>query len=297
MNAIKNKIWSLRGGLFAKYVISLVGLVVFVLAINGAMETWIGYRGTKSSLTTGMSERAEATARRIEQAMADLERQTSWVTRASANRATAEQRRADYAQLLNQVPAVSQLSFITAQGREEVRLSRSGGVSYGSTVDFSRDARFVDTLSRGATSFSQAYFRDTRPFISLTMAHTDVSGGIGVTVAEIDLRYLSDYLGDAQVGRNAVAFIVDPQGLVLATSNKGPEIDKDLSALPQVAAALADSRLTTGTDWNGHDVLTANIDRALYRNRVASVPDMQLGAHGDAAFADWLWLGSFQHRF
>ena len=48
---------------------------------------------------------------------------------------------------------------------------------------------------------------------------------------------------------------------------------------------------------NGHDVLTANIDRALYRNRVASVPDMQLGAHGDAAFADWLWLGSFQHRF
>ena len=48
---------------------------------------------------------------------------------------------------------------------------------------------------------------------------------------------------------------------------------------------------------NGHDVFTANIDRALYRNRIASVPDMQLGAHGDAAFADWLWLGSFQHRF
>jgi hypothetical protein len=48
---------------------------------------------------------------------------------------------------------------------------------------------------------------------------------------------------------------------------------------------------------NGHDVITANIDRAIYRNRVASVPDMQLGTHGDAAFADWLWLASFQHRF
>ena len=48
---------------------------------------------------------------------------------------------------------------------------------------------------------------------------------------------------------------------------------------------------------NGHDVLTANIDRALYRNRIASVPDMQLHTHGDAAFADWLWLASFQHRF
>jgi hypothetical protein len=47
----------------------------------------------------------------------------------------------------------------------------------------------------------------------------------------------------------------------------------------------------------GHDLISANIDRALYRNRIASVPDMQLGTHGDAAFADWLWLASFQHRF
>src|SRR5262249_23518951 len=155
-------------------------------------------------------------ARRIEQAMGDLERQTSWVTRASANSFTVEQRRVDYSQLINQVPAVSQVSFINAQGREELRLSRSGGVSYGSTVDFSRDMRFTDTLSRGATSFSQLYFRDNRPFISLTMAHTGYSGaGVGVTVAEIDLRFLSDYLGDAQVGRNTIAYVVDPQGLVL----------------------------------------------------------------------------------
>ena len=53
MNAVKDKIWLLREGLFAKYVISLVGLVVFVLAVNGAMETWISYRGTKTSLTDG----------------------------------------------------------------------------------------------------------------------------------------------------------------------------------------------------------------------------------------------------
>jgi hypothetical protein len=47
----------------------------------------------------------------------------------------------------------------------------------------------------------------------------------------------------------------------------------------------------------GHDLITANIDRAVYRNRIASVPDMELHTHGDAAFADWLWLASFQHRF
>jgi hypothetical protein len=37
----KGKNWFLRGGLFAKYVLALVGLVVFVLAVNGALETWM----------------------------------------------------------------------------------------------------------------------------------------------------------------------------------------------------------------------------------------------------------------
>src|SRR6202166_2049282 len=83
MTGVKDKIWFLREGLFAKYVLALVGLVVFVLAVNGAMETWISYRATKTSLTDAMSEKAQATARRIEQSVSELERQISWVTRAS----------------------------------------------------------------------------------------------------------------------------------------------------------------------------------------------------------------------
>ena len=63
MNTVKDKIWFLREGLFAKYVVALVGLVVFVLAVNGAMETWISYRATKTSLTEAMSEKAQATAK------------------------------------------------------------------------------------------------------------------------------------------------------------------------------------------------------------------------------------------
>src|SRR5438445_7075675 len=107
MIAVKDKkIWFLREGLFAKYVVSLVGLVVFVLAVNGSMETWISYRATKTTLTDAMSEKAEATSKRIEQSIAELERQISWVTRASV--VSLEQRRSDYAQLLNQVSAVSQ---------------------------------------------------------------------------------------------------------------------------------------------------------------------------------------------
>src|SRR5436190_8249157 len=114
MSETKDKVWFLREGLFAKYVIALVGLVVFVLAVNGAMEVWISYRGIKTSLIDGMSEKAEATAKRFQQSMSDLERQISSVTRASAGKL--EERRADYTQLLRQAPQVSQLLLLSPRG-------------------------------------------------------------------------------------------------------------------------------------------------------------------------------------
>ena len=254
MIGVKDKIWFLREGLFAKYVVSLVGLVVFVLAVNGAMETWISYRATKTTLTDAMSEKAEATSKRIEQSISELERQISWVTRASV--VTLEQRRSDYAQLLNQVSAVSQLSQLNGQGREQLRLSRTA-ISVGSSIDFSRDGRFTETVSRGV-SYQPVYFTNSRPYMSIAVAHSGFNAG--VTVAEIDLRFLSDFLGDAQVGKTAFAYLVDPRGQVLAASTKGPEIASDLSALPQVATLMTPNRQASasGTDTEGHPVLTAS---------------------------------------
>ena len=74
---VKDKPWFRRGGLFAKYVLSLVGLVLFVLAVNGAFETLIIYRETRTSLSDAMAEKAETVSRRIAQSMSDLERQIS----------------------------------------------------------------------------------------------------------------------------------------------------------------------------------------------------------------------------
>jgi class 3 adenylate cyclase/HAMP domain-containing protein len=251
MTGVKDKIWFLREGLFAKYVISLVGLVVFVLAVNGAMETWINYRGTKTTLTDAMSEKAEATARRIEQSISELERQISWVTRASAG----ENHRADYTQLLNQVPAVSQLTFINGSGREQLRLSRTT-ILQSSGIDFSRDLRFSDTALKGV-NYAPVEFRGSRPFMSISVSHSGFNAG--VTVADIDLGFLFDFLGEAQVGKAAFAYVVDQRGRVLASSTKGPEAGKDISKLPQVAALTAPGGqfLDSGTDADGHGVLTA----------------------------------------
>ena len=253
MIAFKDKFRFPREGLFAKYVLALVGLVVFVLAVNGALETWISYRATKTTLTDAMSEKAEATAKRIEQSISDLERQISWVTRASAD--TLEKHRADYAQLLNGVPAVSQLSLVSGQGRELLRLSRTAILVSGG-ADFGRDLRFTETVARGV-NYAPAEFRGSQPYMSISVSQSGFNAG--VTVADIDLRFLSDFLGETQVGKATFAYVTDSHGKVLATSARGPDIGADLSTLPQVAALMTPDGqpLASGTDATGHSVLTA----------------------------------------
>jgi class 3 adenylate cyclase/HAMP domain-containing protein len=254
---VKDKPWFRRGGLFAKYVLSLVGLVLFVLAVNGAFETLIIYRETKTSLTDAMSEKAETVARRIAQSMSDLERQISWVTRASST--TLAQRQADYTLLLGQQPTIDQIFKLDGSGREQLRVTRSA-VTLDSGADFARDAIFRETVRKGA-AFGPVQFRDGQPVMSIAVAHSGRDAGI--TVAEINLRFLSDFVETVQVGKVTAAYIVDPSGRVVAGSGTVHTIGQDVVRLPQVAPLLKSAAATTaaiitdGKDVEGHAVLTA----------------------------------------
>lgn len=254
MTGVKDKSRFQHRGLFAKYVISLVGLVVFVLAVNGALEIWISYNQTKTALIHAMSEKADATAHRVEQSIADLERQISWVTRASV--VTVEQRRADYTELLNQVPAVNQIFQLDGAGREQLRLSRHS-VSVGSGADFSRDMRFTQAVAKGV-AYAPAFFRDELPFMSIAVAHSGRDAG--ASVAEVDLRFLSEYVDDAQIGKVGTAYVVDSHGVLLASSDKNRHLGKNLSTLPQIAVLLkpGNETRTSGTSAEGQSVLTAS---------------------------------------
>jgi hypothetical protein len=47
----------------------------------------------------------------------------------------------------------------------------------------------------------------------------------------------------------------------------------------------------------GANILTAGIYKAVRRDRTVSYPDSVYGSHGDAAFAQYVWLASWTHRF
>jgi len=47
----------------------------------------------------------------------------------------------------------------------------------------------------------------------------------------------------------------------------------------------------------GNNILTAGVYKAIHRDRTSSYPDSVYGTHGDAAFAQYVWLASWTHRF
>src|SRR6516165_11643465 len=102
--SLPRRSWFRPRGLFGKYVIAFVGLIVLVLGTNAALETWFTYNYTIGVLVKTQSDKAEAAARRIQQFVDEIERQISFATRASAS--TIEQHIADYQLLLREVPAI-----------------------------------------------------------------------------------------------------------------------------------------------------------------------------------------------
>lgn len=48
---------------------------------------------------------------------------------------------------------------------------------------------------------------------------------------------------------------------------------------------------------HGANLLEAGVYKAVHRDRTSSYPDSVYGSHGDAAFAQYVWLASWTHRF
>jgi class 3 adenylate cyclase/HAMP domain-containing protein len=243
--------WLRRGGLFAKYVVSFVGLVVFVLAVNVALETWSMYRETTVAVANSESEKAEATAHRIDQFLEEIERQISWVTRASVT--TLDQRRADYIQTLQRTPAVDELVMLDSQGREQLRVSRFD-VAVNRGADYSREPWFVHATVQGSW-WSPVSFRGDQPYVTFAMAHPGRNAG--VTAAELNLRFLSDFVNARDVGKVGYAYLVGPQGRLLASSDTALRVGTDLSGLSQVAAMATSGAKPApiGEDLSGRKVL------------------------------------------
>jgi signal transduction histidine kinase len=275
-----------RAGLFLKY-FAFIGLLVSVgLVASGGIGLYFSYQESRSSLASLQREKALTTAVRIEQFLRDIENQLGWTTlplvTASSN--PMEHRRLDFLKLLRQVPAVTEVSHLDATGRECLKVSRLAMDTIGCGQDYSKDPRFVEA-KKGKTWFGPVYFRkETEPYMTISIP--EARDRPGVTVIEVNLKFIWDVVSRIRIGDKGLAYVVDDRGFLVAHPDISLVLKKvDMSSLPQVKAALS---AKAGVDWTqppeARDLAGARVFSAY-----ASLPEVSRkdAASNQITTADW----------
>ena len=229
-----------RSGLVRKYAFLIGALVSGVLIVSGGVEIYFSYQETKSALMQIQREKAGAAAAVIDRFIREVEAQMGWTMHADflPPKAALTQRRFDFLRLLRQAPEITQIAYIDAAGSEQLLVSRHSVNVVGSGKDYTNNPKFSKARADGKY-FSPVYFRrESEPYLSLGLrGHRRKKG---VTVAEVNLKFVWDVISRIDVGGAGAAFVVDSNGLLIAHRDISLVLRKtDLSAMPQVVSARA----------------------------------------------------------
>jgi Cache domain len=203
---------------------------------------------------------AECVADKLAEFIKQVQSQVEWTTQLPSTGGSIEQRRFDALRLLRQAPAITELSLLDADGKEFYKASRLALEVVGSGVDYSKEAKFTETVAK-KIYYGPVYLRgESEPYMTLGLAGPRRDAG--VSVVELNLNVVQEIVQKTKVGNRGVAYVVDARGRVIAH----PDFDvrkslRDLSTLAQLHEALT-TRFLTGPayvtrDMNNQEVVAA----------------------------------------
>jgi signal transduction histidine kinase len=247
-----------RNWLFFKYIILFVTVVCLALLASGIFEVYFYYQDHKSALVRIQREQAEAAAAKISQFVKEIESQLGWTTLLPLSGRSIEQRRVDALRLLRQVPAITDLSQLDDSGKERLRVSRLARDAVDSRTDFSKDAKFTEAVAH-KVYYGPVYFRrGSEPYMTLAIAGPQRDAG--VSIAEVNLKFIWDVVSQIKVGQSGYAYVVDAQGRLVAHPDISLVLrNTDMSRLAQIKAARESGEQVQEADnLQGQKVLTAH---------------------------------------
>jgi signal transduction histidine kinase len=248
--------------LFRKYVALFMAVVCVALLTNGLFEIWFSYQENKQALTRIQREQAEAAAGKIGQFIKDIEGQIGWTTQLPWTASALEQRRFDALRLLRQVPAITELAQLDASGKEQLRVSRLAMDAVGVGTDYSKDPKFTEAVAK-KIYYGPVYFRrESEPYMTLAMA--GARRDAGVSVAEVNLKFIWEVVSQIKVGKKGQAFVIDSRGRLIAHPDISLVLrNTDMFRLDYVKTARDESGVSRQgveivNDILGREVLTAH---------------------------------------
>lgn len=229
-----------RGRLFRKYFFTILALVSGALLASSGIGLYFAYQENKAAVASLQKEKAIGAAARIETFIRQIEQQLSFAALPQLGPDGGEQRRIEFLKLLRQVPAITDVAQIDANGHEVLSVSRLAMDVAGSSRDRSSDPAFKGAQPR-KTWFGPVTFRkETEPYMVIAVRAGGPNGA--VTTADVNLKFIWDVVTRIRVGDKGKAYVVDASAHLVADPDIGLVLRKtDLSGLGQVKAALADA--------------------------------------------------------
>ena len=259
----------LRGNLFRKYAFLFVALVAGVMLASGITEIYFSYQENKLAIIRIQLEKALAASAKIDQFIAQLKKQISWVTPSpwNANATNPNQLRVNFIQLLRREPAITEVKYLDSSGREKLHVSRLRMDVVGSEADFSQDPGFFEAKAKGAYLGAPHFRSGSEPYMSIAVAGK--RKGSGVTMADVNLKFVGDVISEIKVGTSGRAYVTDSAGNLIAHPDITLVLKKtNFSWLRQVSSARESSlelnerrkTVSVARDFKGQEVLTAYTD-------------------------------------
>jgi len=248
--------------LFRKYFALILALVTAALLIPSSISLWFSYRETLDALHALQREKAVAAASRIEQYILQVQSQLRGAALPQLGAEGADQRRLEFLKLLKQVPDVTDIAWIGADGCEKSQVSRLAMDAAGDCLrDRSREPVFLEPTAARPWYGRVTFRKETEPYMQIAVRS---GGGAGpVTVADVNLKFMWDVISRIKIGEKGKAYVVDSAGYLIADPDIGLVLRKtDLSGFAHVKAALAEAgaeeRAVVTTDAGGTEVLSAH---------------------------------------
>jgi adenylate cyclase len=203
-----------RKSLFRKYFLTLFVAVVAPLMVAGGSDAWFSYRDQREQLSELLDAEARLAATKIDGFLDGIRDQLAWTVQLPWSETTGDRRRLDALRLLHQAPAVESLTLVDAMGRERRFVSRIGLNRIDNNADLSASPAVVGALRERVWYGPVTFQGGSEPF--MTMAVSGNRSAVGVTVAEVNLKFIWEVVSAIRIGRSGEAFVLDKPGRLVA---------------------------------------------------------------------------------
>ena len=103
----------------------------------------------------------------------------------------------------------------------------------GSGIERSTAPQFIKARADGTWRSPVYFLKESEPYMAIALAESGRGGG--VTVAEVNLKFIWDVVSGIEVGRTGRAYVVDADGRLIAHPDISLVLRRtDLARLPQV---------------------------------------------------------------